>query len=89
VVDGDFVDQHSLQADHTAILASARSREWLERLGEFSVMTSNSAILVRGNIPPSDARLLFRGRTPLPPVWNGQSILLLRDGSYERLTCEP
>jgi len=89
VVNGDFVDQHSLQADHTAILASARSREWLERLGEFSVMTSNSAILVRGNIPPSDARLLFRGRTPLPPVWNGQSILLLRDGSYERLTCEP
>jgi hypothetical protein len=85
VVDGDFYGLAPVRPDHAAIVARERARDWIERLGEFSARTHSSAVLVRGYIPPSDARLLFRGRTPLPPVRGEQSILLFPDGTYERL----
>ena len=85
VVDGDFFGPNPSPPRHDAIVASARARYWIEQLGEFVALTRDSAVLVRGNISPSDARVLFRGRTPLPPLWSEQSILLLPNGSYERL----
>jgi S-DNA-T family DNA segregation ATPase FtsK/SpoIIIE len=85
VVDGELFGQTPLPAQHAAIEASARARNWIDRLGEFSALTKSSAVLLRGHISPSDARVLFRGRTPLPPVRGAQSILLFPDGTYERL----
>jgi hypothetical protein len=85
VIDGDFFGSAPVRPDHTAIVERARARDWIDRLGEFSAHTQSSAVLVRGYIPPSDARILFRGRTPLPPVRGEQSILLYPDGTYERL----
>jgi len=85
VIDGDFFGSAPVRPDHAAIVARERARDWIERLGEFSAHTHSSAVLVRGYIPPSDARILFRGRTPLPPVRGEQSILLYPDGTYERL----
>jgi hypothetical protein len=90
VVDGEFFGPAPLpaplQPQHDAIVARDGARNWMDRLGEFTVLTKNSAVLVRGHVAPSDARVLFRGRTPLPPVHGGQGILLFLDGTYERLT---
>jgi hypothetical protein len=85
VIDGDLFGQAPLPAQHASIVASERARDWIDRVGEFSALTKSSAVLVRGHISPSDARVLFRGRTPLPPVRGVQSILLFPDGTYERL----
>lgn len=66
-------------------VARASAAEWGERLHEFLTLTRNAAILVNGRISPADARLLLRPHTPVPPVSDGEGILLLPDGGYHRL----
>ena len=69
-----------------SVVESGSPDEWMTRLSDFAALSADHAIVVSADVGSSDARVLLRTHTPLPPIASGGALMLLPNGSYKRVT---
>ena len=67
------------------IVDVATPDEWMMKLDAFTQLSVEHAVVVTDEVTSFDSRVLLRAFSPIPPIPSRGALILLPDGSYQRL----
>jgi hypothetical protein len=77
--------QDALVLAGVTIVDTATPDEWMLKLDAFTQLSVEHAVVVTDEVSSFDSRVLLRAFSPIPPIPSRGALILLPDGSYQRL----